>query len=611
MPKRSLLLSLAFLLAVNVAFAETAVPPAAHTFSAGADGRFLLDGKPFQVRAGEMHYPRIPRAYWRDRMRKLKAMGLNTLTTYVFWNVHEPTPGAYDFAGQNDLAEYLREAQQEGLYVILRPGPYVCAEWELGGLPAWLLKDHEILLRSSDERFMTPTRRWFARLGTVVKPLLLANGGPILAVQVENEYGAFPNDPAYMPQILAALKASDMGDGYLYTADGDSYFATGRLPGIPAAVNFGPGDAEKSFAALKAIQPNGPAMSGEYWDGWFDHWGEAHQTRPSAVQEAELKRMMDRNESFNLYMGAGGTSFGWMNGANSDGSDYMPDTTSYDYDVAIDEAGGLRPKYFAFHKLMHGDSLKQPPPTPLPVTYPVQPITESASLWQNLPRPIHSAHPLTMEDIGQAYGYILYKTSLPAGPGGELLLDALHDYAVIYLDQKEAGRLDRRLNQQKIALPAASGPRELAILVENSGRINYTAAIRGERKGITRQVTLAGRELTGWEVYPLPMDRTADIRFSNAPCVGPCFYRTSLDASKSAGGLRDTFLDTSTLTKGFLWINGQPLGRSWNIGPQGALYLPGPWLRPGANETIIFDLGGSGLPSLRTVNHPVQISSGP
>src|ERR1035437_5998507 len=268
-----------------------ATTPAAHSFIVSGK-RFLLDGKPYQVISGEMHYPRIPRAYWRDRLRKARAMGLNTITTYVFWNVHEPRPGIYDFTEQNDIAEFIREAQQEGLNVILRPGPYVCAEWELGGYPSWLLKDRNLILRSDDPKYITAMRSWFTRLGQEISPLLIRNGGPIIAVQVENEYGSFGDDHAYMEAVKSALQQSGMAADVLYTADPPTDLPMGSLPELPAVINFGTGDAEKSFAKLESLRPAGPRMSGEYWAGWFDHWGDKHHVTDGAREAAEFEWML-------------------------------------------------------------------------------------------------------------------------------------------------------------------------------------------------------------------------------------------------------------------------------------------------------------------------------
>ncbi len=566
--------------------------------------QFLADGKPYQIISGEMHYPRVPRADWPDRFQKAKAMGLNTITTYVFWNLHEPQPGVYDFSGQNDIAEYLREAQAAGLNVILRPGPYVCAEWELGGYPSWLLKDQTLILRSADPKYTAAVHRWFQRLGQEIQPLLLRNGGPIIAVQLENEYGSFGDDKAYLEGLKQELIDSGMGDSILYTADGPEELQKGSLPELPAVINFGTGDAETSFATFDKLRPAGPRMSGEYWAGWFDHWGSNHHETDGDKEAAELSWMLKKGYSVSIYMFHGGTSFGWMNGANSSGKDYQPDTTSYDYDAPLDERGEPRAKYFAFRKVIAEATGEAPPVVPLPTratTFPLAPAMLTASLWRNLPAPLSSKKLLTFEDLGQPYGYVLYRTGLDAGQGGKLVLDGLHDYAQVYLDQRLVGTLDRRVGTSTLDLPPQSQPATLDILVENSGRVNYTAVIRKERKGITGGVTLAGKNFERWEIYSLPMKDPASLQFLPGPCEGPCFYQARMDVSAPA----DTYFDTQALKKGMLWVGSRPLGRFWSIGPQFTLYAPGPWLSRGNNTITFFDLMGSSADRLRTVAKPI------
>ena len=582
-------------------------PPAlaaeAHTFKA-ENGNFTLDGKPFQVISGEMHYARIPRAYWRDRFKMAKAMGLNTITTYVFWNVHEPQPGAYDFSGNNDVAEFIREAQQEGLYVILRPGPYACAEWEFGGFPSWLLKDHSTVVRSSDPKFMDPAKRWLTRLGQELAPLQFGNGGPIILVQVENEYGSFDKDHAYMEQIHHALVDAGFTKAQLYTADGPEQVPDGSLPELPAAINYGPGEAQKGFALLKKMRPDGPFMNSEYWDGWFDHWGTKHASTDAKQQAADLDWTLRQGYSISLYMFHGGTSFGWMNGANSNGKNYEPDVTSYDYDSPLDESGRPTPKFYAFRDLIARDTgVAAPavPPNPPTIAIPKFALTQTASLWSVLPRPLRSERPLSMEDINQGYGYILYRTTLKGPVSGDLALDELHDYAQIYLDGKFVGTLDRRLNQSHLPLIVKAAGAELDIVVENTGRVNFTKVIRGERAGITNQVTLAGKPLTGWNVYSLPMTDTDKLAYKQQACTGPCFYRATFRVDEPT----DTFLDTNAFNKGEVWINGHALGRVWNIGPQRTLYVPGVWLHKGDNDVIVFDLNGGRERSLEGLKKPI------
>jgi len=569
-------------------------------------GHFVLDGKPFQVISGEMHYPRIPRAYWHERFKMAKAMGLNTITTYVFWNEHEPRPGVYDFSGNNDVAEFVREAQEEGLYVILRPGPYVCAEWEWGGYPAWLLKNHDMKVRTSDPKFMEPAKRWLMRLGKELAPLQIGNGGPIILTQVENEYGSFGNDHAYMEQIHKALVDAGFTQSQLYTADGPEQVPDGSLAELPVGINFGGSDADaaqKGFATLKKFRPDGPFINSEYWAGWFDHWGGKHAHTNVENEAANLKWMLEQGYSVSFYMFHGGTSFGWMNGANSNGTNYEPDVTSYDYDSALDESGRPAPKYFVFRDVIAKATGVTPPAVPevaAPITVPEVKMVEAASLWANLPKPIRSEQVLSMEDVDQAYGYILYRTTLKGGAAGELVLDEVHSYAQVYLDGKLVGTVDRRLKEDRVTLPAAKRGARLDILVENTGRVNFGKSIGGERAGITKQVTLAGSVLSGWEIYPLPMDHVDSMAFFSKACEGACFYRASFDLS----AVGDTFLDTSAFTKGQLWLNGRALGRIWNVGPQKALYAPGPWLVKGRNEVVVFDLRGKMGASVRGLDHP-------
>ncbi len=563
---------------------------------------FELNGKPFQIISGAIHSARVPRAYWRDRLRKARAMGLNTVETYVFWNVYEMTPGNFDFSGQNDIAEFIREAQQEGLYVILRPGPYACAEWDFGGLPAWLLHDPKIEVRSSDPAFMAAAARWLHRLGKELAPLLSGNGGPIIAVQVENEYGSFGADHAYMEQIHHLLLDSGFKKAMLYTADGADELENGSLPELPAAINFGGGDARHEFATFEKKRPNAPKMCGEYWDGWFDHWGAHHHTTDGKKEADELKWMLQQGYSVNLYMFHGGTSFGWMNGANIDGGKYEPDVTSYDYDVPVTESGELRPKYFLFRDVIREVTGVNPPDPPAPIVprapAPIH-FAGAASLWNTLPTPIHSEQTQTMEQAGQNYGYILYRTRLSATPSGALKIDEVRSYAQVYLDGALQGTIDRRLNQSTVELHGGRAGSQLDILVENTGRVNFGRQFPHERAGITRQVTLAGTPLTGWEIYPLPMQDLKAQTFKSASCDGPCFYRGTFHVGQPA----DTFVDTRSLAKGAVFVNGRPLGRFWNIGPQGTLYLPGPWLKPGDNQIVLFDLDGHTTPTVPFLDH--------
>lgn len=566
---------------------------------------FLMDGKPYQIISGEMHYPRIPRPYWRDRFREARAMGLNTISTYVFWNLHEPEPGHFDFSGQNDIAEFIREAQQEGLNVILRPGPYICAEWELGGYPSWLLKNRALQLRSENPAYMAAVHAWFTRLGREIRPLLLKNGGPIIAIQVENEYGAFGNDSRYLEDIKGELVQAGMGDTILYTANPPQYLGSGSLPELPSVVNFGAGDAKKSFATLEQIRPNDPRMSGEYWAGWFDEWGGEHHSTDGKKEAAELRWMLDQGDSVNLYMFDGGTSFGWMNGADSHSKfDYHPDTTSYDYDAPIDETGKPRYKFHLFRKVIFEHTHADPPTLPASIplkSFPISSQVLSASLWRNLPAPRDSKNPLTFEDLGQNYGYVLYRTELDQGDGGELVLQGLHDYAQIYINQQLVGTLDRRLKQSALKLPHVTHAATLNILVENTGRVNYSATILTERQGLTGSVTLDGKVLQNWKMFSLPMNDLSSLHFKKETCTGPCFFETTMQVDSPA----DTYIDTRALYKGQLWMGDHNLGRFWSIGPQYTLYAPGCWMRRGANHITVFDLNAQKNEKLVSVSKPL------
>jgi beta-galactosidase len=393
----------------------------------------------------------------------------------------------------------------------------------------------------------------------------------------------------------------------LYTADGADEVPAGSLPDLPVGINFGGNDAgaaQTEFAKLKKVRPDGPFFNSEFWDGWFDHWGGKHGTTNAATEAANLDWMLRQGYSVSLYMFHGGTSFGWMNGANSDNQTYEPDVTSYDYDAPLDESGRPTPKFFTFRDTIAKATGALPPAVPAvapPMKIPEFKPEESVSLWSCLSAPLHSEQVLSMEDLDQAYGYILYRKQLEGSVEGNLVLDELHDYAQVYLDGKRIGALDRRLKQNQLSLKVPAAGARLDILVENSGRINFSLALRQERKGITKQVMLAGKPLLGWDIYPLPMSDVAKLPFTRAICSGPCFYRATFPVDSPA----DTFLDTSAFLKGAVFLNGQALGRIWSIGPQKTLYIPGPWLRSGDNEVIVFDLDGPNDPTLLSRDKPI------
>lgn len=551
---------------------------------------FLLDGQAFQILAGEMHYPRIPKALWRDRFKKLKSLGLNTLSTYVFWNAHETQPGVYDFSGNLDVASFIRTAQEEGLWVTLRPGPYVCAEWDGGGYPAWLLKDANAPVRSLDPRFMTPVSRWFKRLGQELRPLLISQGGPIILTQVENEYGAYGSDHAYMNEIHETLKSSGF-DGVFYTADPSEGLSGGTLPDVVSGINFGTwSKAETEFARLDQFRPTGPRYCSEYWGGWFDHVSEMHSSVSMEAFTGNLKWMLDRKMSISFYMLHGGTSFGFYPGANfHEKNGYQADISSYDYDAVLDEAGQPTAKYHAVKALM-ANYLPAAAFAPLPapetaLAIPRFRLKERASLYQLLGKPIKADRPKTLEELGQNHGLMLYRHEHKKVIQGELHFGDVRDYAMLNLNDNRLGTLDRRLKEVSLKVPKTKGG-ILDILVDTHGHVNYGNQIGKDQKGLLGEATLNGENLIGWEHYPIPLDDIQPLKFSTIPVQGPAFYRTEFDLS--AEGF--TFLDMRGWGMGYVWVNGHNLGRYWSIGPQHTLFVPAPYLKLGKNEVIVLDL---------------------
>jgi beta-galactosidase len=567
------------------------IPKQLHSFDLQGEN-FLLDGKPFVIRSGEMHYPRVPREYWRDRMKKAKAMGLNTITTYIFWNLHEPKPGVFNFTGNLDVAAYIRTAQEEGLWVIVRPGPYICTEWDFGGLPSWLLADEKMKVRSNDEKFLKAAKRYMMRVGLELKNLQITKGGPVIMAQVENEYGSFGNDYAYKN----AVKQMMIDAGFevtLFTSDGplERMLKGGTLPDVLSVINFGVGDGvEKQFENFAKFRQGVPKMVGEYWIGWFDHWGEPHHIVPAEVAAKGVEFMLSKGISFNLYMFHGGTSFGFMAGANyNKDMPIQPDTTSYDYDSPLDEAGRPTAKFFALRNvikkyLAEGETLPQVSTELQMVEIPKFELKESASLFSLLGKPVRSEHPMTMEALGQSYGFVFYRHLGGLEENKNLELE-VRDYALVMQDGKIIDTLDRRLNQMSFIV-TSSQKTPLDILVENMGRINYGAKFVEDRKGIVGKVTLDGQEMKGWLNYSLPLNNLSMLKFSNKRLSPPAFYRGTFELKQ----IGDTFLDMRGWGKGHVWVNGHHVGRYWKIGPQQSLYVPASWFKKGLNQIIVLDL---------------------
>jgi beta-galactosidase len=597
-----------------------------HTFSFSPDGEhFLLDGEPFQIRSGEMHPARIPREYWQHRIRMAKAMGMNCIGLYIMWNYHETRRGVFDFhSGNRDIEAFIRLCQSEGMWVLLRPGPYVCAEWDLGGLPSYLLSDPDIQLRTdsaTDSRYMAAVSRYIEELVPRIKPLLIQHGGPILMIQIENEFGSYASNPAYLEE-LRQLWLKGGVTGPFYTEDGLPQLERNRTTVSGGAIALSNGDAAQ-IATVRRKFPAVPALAGEVYPGWLTHWGEAGFAGTNYDLSRILTAFMESKLSFNLYVIHGGTSFGFYAGANVDGSgNYQPDITSYDYSAPISEQGMATPKYMKYRDIIAGYL-----PAPLPdipdaiATLGCTGIdalmpTVYASIWDNLPTALpceQSVDPQSFESYGQAFGFVLYRKQLPEYASGVLDISGVHDYATVFVGEHYVGGVSRTQIPQEyaqplhvrhrapLALPLAlpedranpGGPVSLEILVEGMGRVNYGSAIV-DRKGLLGPVRISNADgsfsmLKRWEVFLLPMDDTFIANLEER-CTNPLkpglFFRASLQLDK----IGDTWLDMSNWTKGVVWVNGHNLGRYWHIGPQRRLYCPAPWLAQGDNEVLIFDL---------------------
>ena len=591
MLRRILLISLSVILITVSGFSQKA--KAKQTFALGTT-EFMLDGNPFQIISGELHPSRIPADYWRHRIQMAKAMGCNTISVYIMWNYHEQEEGVFDFeTGNRNLAQFFNLVQEEGLWLIVRPGPYVCAEWELGGIPPYLLRIPDIKLRCMDPRYMAAAERYIAKLAEVVKPFQVTSGGPLLMLQIENEYGSFGNDRNYLARLKEVWTANGI-DVPFFTGDGPTtnMLEAGTLPGC--AVGLDSGSRPEHFELAAKMNPGVPVFSSETYPGWLTHWGEEWARPDTTSLLKEVKFLMDNKKSFNFYVIHGGTNFGYTAGANSGGKGYEPDVTSYDYDAPIDEQGRPRAKYFALRNLI-GSYLpkgKKLPPVPEPIpSYEIPSIglTVFSSVWDNLHPAVSSVQPKPFEAYGQDYGFILYTTELIGHKKGKLTVTDLHDYATVFLNGEFIGTLDRREGINTIDIPESKAERPLLeILVEGMGRINFAQNLI-DRKGITDRVTLNGMTLMNWKVYNLPMDDKFiyDLRSSNrTPGKRGIFFKGNFFLTAPG----DTFLDLSNFQKGVIWVNGHNLGRYWKIGPQKRFYCPASFLRKGNNEMIVLDL---------------------
>lgn len=569
---------------------------------------FYLDGNPFQIISGSIHYFRIVPEYWRDRLEKLKSLGMNTVETYIPWNVHEPQKGRYVFDGMCDVVRFVRTAEELGLYVILRPSPYICAEWEFGGLPGWLLSGDDMRLRVSDPVFLAHVQDYYNVLLPLLKPLQITEGGNVILMQVENEYGYFGNDKLYMERLRDMLRAGGITVP-LITSDEprDESMEGGSVEGALPTGNFGSNTRER-FGIMKKHVKGGPLMCAEFWVGWFDHWGNGgHMTGNLEQSAADLDEML-RTGHVNVYMFIGGTNFGFMNGSNYYDA-LTPDVTSYDYDAILTEAGGFTRKYEVYREII-GKYTRIPQvnfsTSIVKKAYGSVKVKERAGLFealQNIAEPVESVCTRSMERLGQYYGYILYTSEIQNERKLERIrLRKANDRANIFLKDKRLLNLyDRELlEEHKVSAEAEPGD-ELRILVENMGRVNFGPGMEEQRKGIDGCVQINGHMHHHWQQYCLPLDNPEKLDFTRGYTEGlPAFYRFELQVDEKG----DTFLDMEGWGKGCVLVNGFNIGRFWEIGPQKRLYIPAPLLRQGQNEIIVFETEGKSTGEISFCDEP-------
>lgn len=557
---------------------------------------FYLDGKPFQIISGAIHYFRIVPEYWQDRLEKLKAMGCNTVETYIPWNMHEPKKGEFHFEGMLDIERFVKTAQELGLYVILRPSPYICAEWEFGGLPAWLLAEDGMKLRVSYPPFLKHVQDYYDVLLKKIVPYQINYGGPVILMQVENEYGYYANDREY----LLAMRDKMQKGGVVVppvTSDGpfEENLNGGHLEGALPTGNFG-SKTEERFEVLKKYTDGGPLMCTEFWVGWFDHWGNGgHMTGNLEESVKDLDKMLELGH-VNIYMFEGGTNFGFMNGSNYY-DELTPDVTSYDYDALLTEDGQITEKYRRYRDVIA--KYREIPEVTFTTeikrkAYGTLQAKEKVSLFSvldDLSAPVESSFPQSMEKLGQNYGYILYHSTLDTEEKLEKLrLWEANDRANIFVDQKPVTTLyDLELLKEKELDVTFERGADFDILMENMGRVNFGPRMEHQRKGIGQCVQVNGHMHNHWKQYTLPLDNIEKVDFSKEYKEGlPGFYRFTVDIDETA----DTFLDFEGWGKGCVFVNGFNIGRFWEIGPQKRLYIPAPLLKKGENEIIVFETEG-------------------
>ncbi len=557
---------------------------------------FLLNGEEFRVVAGAMHYFRVPRCYWEDRLLKIKACGFNAVETYVAWNLHEPEEGKFDFSDNLDLKEYLQLIKKLGMYAIVRPGPYICSEWDFGGLPWWLLKYDDIELRCMNERYLQKVDAFFDKVIPIIADCQLDNGGSVIMVQVENEYGSYGDDLEYMRYIAAGLRKRGI-TAELFTSDGDCdiMLTGGTVPEIHKTCNFG-SRAEKAFENLRKHQPDGPLMCAEFWNGWFDHWEEKHHKRDPVDANKCFEEILKCDGSVSVYMMHGGTNFGFMNGANYQNNVYQPTVTSYDDDAPINEYGGLTPKYHLFKETLakYGYYSDIEVTEPVICKYNSVKLSEYCDLLENLDS-ISTKHssvlPVTMEKLGQGYGYIVYETFIRGPRDGDELYISASDRAYVFVNDEFKAIQYRNDKKNKIKLSIPKEGVKLTILVENMGRINYGYHLK-DPKGLTAPVRLGQQHIYHWQISCINHNDLSQLEFKREKFrfnKRPIFLKGYLTIENE---LIDTFIDMKGFKKGIVIVNGKVLGRYWEKGPQQTLYLPKSFLVKGINEFIVLELEG-------------------
>ena len=565
------------------------------TFTVEKDG-FRLGGEPFRVISGAIHYFRVPREYWRDRLIKLKACGFNTVETYVAWNMHEPREGEFDYSDMLDIEDFLATAAELGLYAIVRPGPYICSEWEFGGLPWWLLKNDGIRLRCMEPDYIAEVDRFFDSLIPRIAAHQITEGGNVILVQVENEYGSYGDDSEYIRYLADGLRRRGINVP-LFTSDGTNkqMLTGGTVPEIFKTANFG-SRAEEQFAALREYQPDGPLMCTEFWNGWFDHWTEEHHHRPGDDAAASLDDILAHGGNVSAYMFHGGTNFGFMNGANCFDK-YEPTVSSYDDDAPVNECGDLTDKYFRFREVISKYAPIPDIELPAPVKkkkYGKFEFTACRRLFDCLDKlsaPVETVCPLPMEKLGQGYGFILYRTEV-RGPREtqNVRIQEPRDRAYIYKNDELLGVQYRNDREPAVSTDIPAEGATLSVLVENMGRVNYGAYLR-DPKGVTEGIGFGWNFIYHWQTYPLPLDDLSAVDFIEQKPVfdsTPLLLRAEIDIDECC----DTFVKLPGFKKGMIFINGRALSRYWEVGPQRSAYLPAPFLKKGKNELIVLELEG-------------------